>query len=55
MSVPSQLPRLVYLDITNNYVTDLSPLAGLGQLEVVVCKNNPVDGRTEPKNVIMID
>lgn len=51
----ANLPRLVYLDITNNYVTDLSPLAGLGQLEVVVCKNNPVDGRTESKNVIMID
>ncbi len=33
----------------------LSPLAGLGQLEAVMCRNNPVDGRTELKNVIVTE
>lgn len=50
-----KLTQLVFLDITDNYVVDLSPLAGLGQLKVVVCGNNPVNGTTGLKNVIVID
>lgn len=50
-----ELPQLTYLDITNNYVTDLSPLAKLGQLKVIVCGSNPVNDRTGLKNVIVIE
>lgn len=49
------LTQLTYLNIVNNYVTDLSPLAGLGQLKVILCENNPVHSRTGLKNVIIID
>lgn len=49
------LSQLVYLDITNNYVTDLTPLAGLEQLRVVICGNNPVHERTGLNNIILIE
>ncbi len=49
------LSQLECLDITNNYVTDLSPLAKLGRLKVIFCGNNPVNDRTGLKNVIIID
>jgi len=49
------LSQLTYLNITNNYVTDLSPLAELDQLKTVICENNPVHDRTGLKNVVIID
>ncbi len=49
------MTQLTYLNITDNYVTDLSPLAGLEQLKVIVCGNNPVHEKTGLKNVIVID
>lgn len=36
------LPELRVLDITNNYVTDLSPLKQLSAFEAVLCYQNPV-------------
>lgn len=51
----AELSRLTYLDITYNGVTDLSPLAGLEQLKVIICENNPVNDRTGLKNVIVIE
>ena len=65
LSVPDQnlqdvefakgLTQLERLDITNNYVTDLSPLAAVRGLKVIFCENNPVNDRTGLKNVIIID
>ncbi|MCM1540794.1 MAG: hypothetical protein NC121_05975 [Blautia sp.] len=48
------LTQLTYLDITDNYVTDLSPLAGLEQFKVLVCANNPIRDMAALKNVIII-
>lgn len=47
------LTQLAYLNIRNNNITDLSPLAGLGKLKVIICENNPVNDRTGLKNVII--
>ena len=38
----ASLPHLRVLDITDNYVTDLTPLAILPNLECVLCYNNPI-------------
>lgn len=38
----ASLPHLRVLDITDNYVTDLTPLAILPNLECVMCYNNPI-------------
>ena len=38
----TDLQRLMFLDITNNYVTDLSPLADLPNLRAVMCADNPI-------------
>ena len=50
-----KLTQLIYLDITNNYVTDLTPLAGLEQLRVVACDHNPIHERTGLDDVILIE
>ena len=36
------LTHLQILDIEDNYVLDLSPLAGLTELQYVYCGNNPI-------------
>ena len=36
------LTNLRTLDITDNYIVDLSPLADLAQLEIVACEDNPI-------------
>lgn len=38
----ASLPYLEVLDLTDNYVTDLTPLALLPNLESVLCHNNPI-------------
>lgn len=38
----ASLPHLRLLDLTDNYVTDLTPLAILPNLEYVLCYNNPI-------------
>lgn len=38
----ASLPYLEVLDITDNYVTDLTPLAILPNLEYILCYNNPI-------------
>ena len=50
-----KLTKLIYLDITNNYVTDLTPLAGLEQLRVVACDYNPIHERTGLDDVKLIE
>lgn len=50
----AELSSLFYLDITDNYVTDLTPLAGLEQLQIVVCENNPIADTTGLKKVTVI-
>jgi len=36
------LSDLQWLDVSNNYITDLAPLQGLSQLTVLICEDNPV-------------
>ncbi|MCM1183265.1 MAG: hypothetical protein NC337_07825 [Roseburia sp.] len=38
----ADLRHLMFLDITDNYVTDLSPLSGLPDLKAVMCAENPI-------------
>lgn len=39
------LKELRVLDITDNYVTDLSPLSELENVEVVLCYENPITSK----------
>ena len=36
------MTSLTYLDVSDNYITDLSPLEGLEHLEVAFTQENPV-------------
>lgn len=47
------LPELVWLDISNNYITDLTPLVGLDRLTVLLCEDNPIRGTDGLENVII--
>lgn len=38
----AELPQLENLDLTDNYITDISPLRDLDNLEKLVIKNNPL-------------
>lgn len=38
----TKLKKLQKLDITNNYVTDLTPLSQLTELQTILCPNNPI-------------
>ena len=42
LSFVQNLKELQILDITNNYVTSLTPLADLSSLEAVMCAVNPI-------------
>ena len=42
ISFAESLTRLQILDIYDNYVTDLLPLAGLPDLKLVMCESNPI-------------
>lgn len=37
-----EMPRLRYLDISDNYVSDVSPLAENAELRVLVCRDNSI-------------
>lgn len=50
-----ELTQLIRLDISDNYITDLSPLAGLENLTMVVCENNPIHDRTGMENVVLVE
>lgn len=47
--------NLGYLDVSDNYITDLSPLKGLPELKVVMCKDNPLHNREGMENVLLIE
>lgn len=49
----SNYPSLKILDISDNYVKDLSPLDSLGQLEIVYCSDNPIANKPEVSYVIV--
>lgn len=49
------LNQLVWLDITNNYVTDLTPLTGLEQLVVLLCEDNPIRSKDGLEHVLIYD
>ncbi len=38
----SNMPKLRILDISDNYVSDMSPLLDCKNLETLICKNNPI-------------
>lgn len=42
LTFAADLQELLLLDVTDNYITDLSPLAGLENLVVLMCEDNPV-------------
>lgn len=55
VSFLSKMANLTYLDVSDNYITDLSPLGGLPWLDVVVCKDNPLHDREGMENVLLIE
>ncbi|MCM1089390.1 MAG: hypothetical protein NC092_03615 [Butyrivibrio sp.] len=55
VSFLADMANLTYLDISDNYITDLSPLKGLLWLEVVVCRDNPLHDREGMENVMLIE
>ena len=55
VSFLSDMSNLNYLDVSDNYITDLSPLKGLRQLWVVVCKDNPLHNREGMEDVVLIE
>ena len=42
LSFVEGMTSLTYLDVSDNYITDLSPLEGLEHLEVAFTQENPV-------------
>lgn len=51
----ANLGQLVWLDITNNYVTDLTPLTGLEELTVLLCEDNPIRSKDGLDHVLIYD
>ncbi len=51
LSVLSNLKNLTYLDITNNYITDLSALSTLQNMEYLSLANNPLEKLTGTENM----
>ncbi|MCM1025439.1 MAG: hypothetical protein NC432_03335 [Roseburia sp.] len=49
------LSQLAWLDITNNYVTDLTPLTGLEELTVLLCEDNPIRSKDGLEHVLIYD
>lgn len=47
--------ELYYLDVSDNYITDLSPLSALSRLEIVVCEKNPLHNREGLEDVILLE
>ena len=45
------LPMLMVLDVTDNYITDLSPLTKLDMLIAVLCEDNPVQNTDGLENL----
>lgn len=45
------LPMLMVLDVTDNYITDLSPLTKLDMLMAVLCEDNPVQNTDGLENL----
>ena len=50
----SKMPYLFYLDISDNYISDLSALTELSGLEMVICTDNPVKNTDGLDDVIII-
>lgn len=55
LSFAADMSRLYYLDISNNYITDLTPLKDLKDLELVICPDNPIHDRTGMEDVILVE
>lgn len=51
LAFTENLSSLMVLDVTDNYITDLSPLTKLNSLMAVLCKGNPVQSTDEPENL----
>lgn len=50
----SNFSQLLLLDVTNNYITDLSPLTNLEHLTVLLCENNPIRNTDGLEEVIVV-
>ncbi len=55
VSFASSLLRLETIDLTDNYVTDLSPLSELANLTAILCYNNPIVDNGGLGNIIYMD
>lgn len=51
----ASLEQLIWLDISNNYVTDLTPLTGLQELTVLLCEDNPIRSKDGLDHVLIYD
>ena len=54
ISFAKNLSRLTILDITDNYIVNLTPLSELQQLQAILCAENPIanDSELEQKTLI---
>lgn len=50
----SNFSQLLLLDVTNNYITDLSPLTNLEHLTVLLYENNPIRNTDGLEEVIVV-
>lgn len=55
ISFLSDKKMLYYLDVSDNYITDLSPLSAIPGLQVVVCEKNPLHNREGLEHVILLE
>ncbi|MCM1188034.1 MAG: hypothetical protein NC541_01905 [bacterium] len=55
LNFAEKLPQLVWLDISDNYITDLTPLIGLENLSVLLCEDNPIRSTEGLENVMVCD
>ena len=54
VSFVQYMPNLSYLDITDNYVQDISPLVDRENLKVLVCPNNQIANLSLLPDTLMV-
>lgn len=54
VSFVENMPHLVMIDVSNNYITDLAPLTGLEELLVLICEDNPIRSTEGLEDVIIV-
>ena len=49
----AEMKNLKLLNITDNYVTSLSPLKDLPKLQVIVCESNPISDTADMDDILV--